>query len=482
MTLVDRVSAFFLVALAVCLAGYSGALYGLVRWQRFDAFDADLQGALHVLVAAIETEEDDVKWQPTDHAISLGDDYDHDEVRWAIVTDEGDVVDRSPNLSASPEETEALAVFARDPSGSVAPRDQGDWRMSRRRLVATPPLAASPRDPDEVEPREPDEFDALTVVAAKNASALRSDLSRLAILAIVLPTGVWIAAAAAGRWYCRKALRPLFDLAQSARSAKADDFAARLPVPERIDEVGELAIAFNSLLDRLAKAFERQRRFVGDAAHQLRTPLTALRGSIDVTLRRERPGEEYRTALVRAGEQSADLQSVVESLLFLARSDASEPLVDRQEIDLANWLSRYAGRWENRPRFDDLSFEASPGVAASVSPTLLVQAVDNLVENALKYSEPGTPVTVRASSAGDDAMLSVEDRGIGVPADAIQAIFEPFYRSPEARLSGAAGTGLGLALVKRIAEAHGGTATCESLPSGSRFSLRIPRSKSVRPS
>lgn len=473
MTLVNRVSAFFLAALALCLAGYSAALYGAVRWQRFEAFDADLQGALHVLVAAIETEEDDVKWQPTDHAISLGDDYDHEEVRWAIVTDDGQIVDRSPNLVAAPEDLRTLVAFVRDASWSLAPQDRGAWRLSVERLTAPQPKMS-----DE---REPDEFEALTVVAAKNASGLYGDLWRLALLAIVLPAVVWLAAAAAGRWYCRKALRPLLDMAEAARSTKPDDFDARLPVPKRRDELGELALAFNGLLDRLARAFDRQRRFVGDAAHQLRTPLTALRGSIDVTLRRDRTTEEYRQALLRAGERTEDLQNVVTSLLFLARSEAEAPLVDLREVDLAEWLPRYATRWESHPRFADLAFRVEASRSVSISPALVEQALDNLIDNALKYSDPGAPVTVAVQSEGDDALLSVEDRGMGVSPDAREAVFEPFYRSSQARLSEASGTGLGLALVKRIAEAHGGSATCENVAGGgSRFTIRFPRERSTR--
>jgi heavy metal sensor kinase len=467
MTLVNRVSAFFLAALALCLAGYSASLYGLVRWQRFEAFDADLQGALHILVAAIETEEDDVKWQPTDHAISLGDDYDHDEVRWAIVTDDGRVVDRSPNLRASPDDAERLVGFFRQGSLSLEPQDRGEWRLSVQRLTAPLPKMS--------DLREPDEFDALTVLAAKNATVMHGELRRLAILAILLPAGVWLAAAAAGRWYCRKALRPLLDMADAARSTK-QDFSARLPVPRQADELGELGSAFNGLLDRLSRAFERQRRFVGDAAHQLRTPLTALRGSIDVTLRRDRTNDEYRQALLRAAQQSEDLQNVVTSLLFLARSESDAPLVDVRDADLAKWLSQYATRWESHARSADLTFHTESNGAVSLSPALVEQALDNLVDNALKYSEAGTPVVVAASASGGEALFSVEDRGIGIPADARESVFEPFYRSSEARLSGVGGTGLGLALVQRIAEAHGGTATCESVAGGgSRFTIRLPQ-------
>jgi heavy metal sensor kinase len=474
MTLVNRVSAFFLAALALCLAGYSASLYGLVRWQRFEAFDADLQGALHILVAAIETEEDDVKWQPTDHAISLGDDYDHDEVRWAILTDDGRVVDRSPNLRASPDDAEKLVGFFREGSLSLEPQDRGEWRLSTQRLTAPLPKMS--------DLREPDEFDALTVVAAKNATVMYGELWRLSILAILLPAGVWLAAAAAGRWYCRKALRPLLDMAEAARSTKQDDFSARLPVPPQADELGELGSAFNGLLDRLGRAFERQRRFVGDAAHQLRTPLTALRGSIDVTLRRDRTNDEYRQALLRAAQQTEDLQNVVTALLFLARSESDAPLVDIREVDLAKWLSQYATRWEKRPRAADITFHVESNGAVSLSPALLEQALDNLVDNALKYSEAGTPVVVTASATGAETLLSVEDRGMGIPEDARESVFEPFYRSSEARLSGVGGTGLGLALVKRIAEAHGGTATCESVAGGgSRFTIRLPRKGFVSP-
>src|SRR5262249_7637251 len=147
-------------------------------------------------------------------------------------------------------------------------------------------------------------------------------LRRLGWTLAGLSLAVWLVAAGLGRRLCRRALAPVAQMAGAARSIPATEPGQRLPVAATADELGDLGRAFNRLLDRLQEAFERQRRFTGEASHQLRTPLAVLLGQAEVALRRDRPPEEYRRVLTVIAEQAGRLHRLVEMLLFLARADA----------------------------------------------------------------------------------------------------------------------------------------------------------------
>jgi signal transduction histidine kinase len=251
----------------------------------------------------------------------------------------------------------------------------------------------------------------------------------------------------------------------------------RLSSPGTRDELEDFAESFNGLLDRLHVALERQRQFTGQASHQLRTPLAALIAAIEVARRRPRTVEEHERVLDRLHDDSTRLWRIVEALLFLARADAEAGRLELEHLDLATWTEDHLQTWTSHERSADLRFESSDGNPpwTRAHRPLLGQLLDNLLENACKYSGPGTPIVVRASSESDAVALRVEDHGSGIPPEDLLRIFEPFYRTEAARRLGSAGVGLGLAIARRIAEAHDGTITVESETGrGSRFFLRLP--------
>src|SRR5262249_41187963 len=153
------------------------------------------------------------------------------------------------------------------------------------------------------------------------------------------------------------------------------------------DELSEMGTAFNELLGRLQQSFEQQRRFTGDASHQLRTPLTAVLGQIEVALRRDRSAEEYRQILSTVQGQAGRLRQIVESLLFLARADAESRLPDLDTLDISTWLADHVAEWESQPRGADLRCECATGEAIFIRAQrpLLGQLLDNLWDNACKY-------------------------------------------------------------------------------------------------
>lgn len=481
MTLVNRVSTYFLAALAAVLAVCSALFYGIVSRQIHQQFSHELHSALHALVAAVEVEPDAAKWQPAEHLIGLGAGEGPHEIRWVVIGDGGAIVEASRSAADDfmVEAREIAAAATARVAEAESPALPG-WEFLSQRLVAPAPVRVA---------RELDEFDEIAIVVGRSTSEVNANLNRLAALATLLPIGGWLAAAAVGRWFCRRALEPVLTMAREARSMSGADFQLRMPVSASGDELADLGVAFNTVLARLQRSFDAQRRFTGDAAHELRTPLTVLLGQIDVSLRKPRSAEEYHETLGLLRHEAGELRQILESLLFLARADEDALPPETASLQLGGWLPKYLQRWDDHPRRADIQLELNDGAQVTASPPLLNRLFDNLLSNAVKYSEPGTPVVVKLSReaasevTGDTAAaarIAVTDRGQGIATEDVPLIFEPFFRAQHARTSGVAGAGLGLAIAHRIAAASHGRLLCESeVGRGTTFTLVLPCSSST---
>jgi signal transduction histidine kinase len=461
MSLASRLSAFFLVALGAVLVGFSATLYVLASRHLSLQVDERLGAALTALAAAAEVGPGGVEWEPDERELGLGRDPGADQVRWVVRDDRGRVLDRSANFNPRRLAPETPAAAG----GTVRGSDGRPWRTATRRVVAVPAAQPGPGYP------------ALTLAAFAPLGPTEATLRRLALTLAVLSSALWLLAAVAGRRLCRRALAPLARMAVAAREADAADPGALLPLPGTGDELEDLGRAFNGLLGRLHEALERQRRFTADASHQLRTPLAGLLGQVDVALRRERPAGEYRRVLGVVRAKAVHLRQILESLLFLARAESESGRPDLEGVDLSDWVAGHLLGWSSHPRAGDLRVapDGDGPLRVRVHPPLLAQLVDNLLENAFKYSPPGAPVTVRLERRSGLAVLAVEDRGCGLTAEEQARVFRPFYRSPDARSRGQAGVGLGLTVAARIATVFGGTIRVASTPGeGSRFEVVLP--------
>jgi heavy metal sensor kinase len=473
MKLVDRVSAFFLALLAVVLLLFSVVLYGLAHHYLYERFDRQLEGSLHTLVAAIEVEPDDVKWEPSDHTVTLGTENGIEDVRWVVVDEMGKIVDRSRNLGTSADDSQIIEYAKADRSSGDAAGPPSQWRVLQHRLYAVAPKPIAERD--SLERSE------LVVAAALSTKELKAALFRLLLALGLLSPAIWLIAAVCGRWICRKALAPLEMMARESRALGPAAPDRRLSVSPSGDELAELAEAFNGLLDQLFTALDRQKRFAGDAAHQLRTPLTVLEGQIEVALRKPRSVDEYGTTLAVLRDQVRELNQVIEALLFLARGDEGQAAANRSPIDLGQWLQQFLEKWRSHPRWADIGIDCDSDVEVNTSPALLAQIVENLVTNALKYSPPGSAVDVSVSQDQVTAVIEIRDRGIGIAKEELEAIFRPFYRTTVARQTGQPGTGLGLTIAAQIAKSLEGSLECSSEPgAGTSFRLRLPRVESAQ--
>jgi len=304
----------------------------------------------------------------------------------------------------------------------------------------------------------------------------RATLDRyLDTLTVLIPIGVALAAVG-GALIAQVALRPLDRMTRTARRISAEDLSQRVERPRTGDELDRLAETMNDMLAHLERAFAQSRRFAADAAHELRTPLAALRGSIEVALRGERSPEEYRRVLASGLEEVERLIRLSEDLLLLSRSMAG-PEPTRAVVDLEPLLLEVfdVGARLGQAAGVTVRIEGATPATARGDVTALRRALVNLVENAVKYTPRGGKVELSLTAAGGSAEVAVADTGIGVePADA-ERIFEPFVRLDAARSRDTGGAGLGLAIARSIVVAHGGTLSVESRPgSGSRFTIRLP--------
>jgi signal transduction histidine kinase len=452
------------------LAGFSIGHYATARGYLQSQVDERLNAALAILAAAAEIHAEAVEWEPQERVVLLGQGDGPNRLRWTVHDEAGHRIDRSPNL----DDANLTPDWTPDPGDLALPKRLEDregrpWRIRQRRLL--PNADAGDASPPGDGPKGTEHASLVLTVAAPLGPVERT-LTALAGSLVGLAVAVWCVAAILGRWLVRRALLPLRRMVESARGLDASDAGWSLPTTETGDELDELGHAFNDLLERLRVAYERQRRFATDASHQLRTPLTAVIGQVDVALRRDRQADEYRRVLGTVRGQAGGLVRIVEALLFLGRAEAEAVLPEATTIDLADWL---ATQVEAHPSKDRFGLDAPAPLPVRVHAALLGQLVDNLLDNAVKYGDPVATIRVRAWREGAMIALAVEDAGPGIdPAD-LPRVFEPFFRSARERRLGRPGVGLGLAVVQRIALAFGGTIAVENLPvRGCRFVLRLP--------
>lgn len=281
--------------------------------------------------------------------------------------------------------------------------------------------------------------------AATRSQALLA-LALLA-LAVALATGL---AAVLARWLTRD----LEAIARTAREVAHGDLDARVGKVGGVAEVRALATDLDNMIARLAELVATKRRFVSDAAHELRAPLTSLRGELELALRRPRSADEYHAALVRAHDDVLALGALADDLLALARrrTDASEA-----RTSVAEATARVTELLRQRAAQHDVTLSTRvEDASVRCAPRDFERVLRNLVENAIRHAPPGTAVTVSAEGHEETVTVSVRDHGGGVPIEQAERIFEPFVRLDAARTRDAGGSGLGLAIAREICRANEG--------------------------
>jgi two-component system, OmpR family, sensor kinase len=279
--------------------------------------------------------------------------------------------------------------------------------------------------------------------------------------ALLAGIGAWLLAGAV--------LRPVERMRRQTAEISDQDLGRRLAVPSTRDEIAALGTTVNALLARLQEALERERGFVADAGHELRTPLAILRTELELAARPGRSRDDLVEAITFAGQETDRLIRLAEDLLLLARADNHQPFLRPSPVALPDLLAAAARGATARAAAQGTTVDVH-GPAEStvqVDPDRLRQALDNLLDNAVRHAPPGSRVDVTLSGPRSGIVtVDVADRGPGFPPDFLPHAFERFHRAEAARSRDGGGTGLGLSIVRAIATAHGGHVTASNRPGG----------------
>ncbi len=282
-----------------------------------------------------------------------------------------------------------------------------------------------------------------------------------------------------GRFMAGRALKPVDKITQTAREiAKGVDLSQRILQPKAQDEVGRLAETFNEMMDRLEKSFSLMRQFSSDASHELRTPLTVLKGQSELVLSKIRVPEDYQETLCSNLEEINYMSKILEDLFFLSQSDEGEIKLDFVQVNLAALIEEICKPAEILAQEKDVKIVIAylEPIEILGDPHRLRQMVWNLLDNGIKYTPSGGELKISLREEGDEALLIVQDNGIGIPENDLPMIFERFFRVDKARTRSERGSGLGLSICKYIVKAHKGRIEVESqLGVGSRFKLYLPK-------
>jgi two-component system sensor histidine kinase TctE len=362
----------------------------------------------------------------------------HDRVYYRVLGPQGEYVSGEPDLPVPESDTERVSYA------------DEDYRGKPIRIVAVrvPVQPGSGRG-------------AVTVQVAEPVN-VRASSARDVLLRMTLPQAVLIYLAAVAVWYgVRRGLRPLARLRREIEG-RSDRDLSPLPKAQAPEEVQPLIQAMNELLERLSRMLSAQQRFVADAAHQLRTPVAGIKTQTELAMRLSDP-QERQQALQQLHTATVHLSRLIHQLLALARTEPGAEAAHAMEpIDLCREMRGAASEWVPKAlqRNIDLGFEGpDEPVTITGNAILLREMLGNLLDNAIRYSPPGSRVTVRVLREGRDATVQVEDNGPGVPPEERDRVFERFYR-----VLGTAtdGCGLGLAIVREVAQSHGAKLALDS--------------------
>ena len=316
------------------------------------------------------------------------------------------------------------------------------------------------------------------VLAVEPLDLIAADLEALRrTLAIALPVLILIAGAG-GYLLTRRGLAPLGTMAAQAQRITSQNLDARLEIGRAAQELTLLAVSFNELLSRLDQSFDTMRRFVQDASHELRTPLSVIRGEADVALSRERTAAEYRESLATIQQESERLSRLVDDLLNLARADAGRVQLRVEELYLNDLLAECCRFVQPLATAREIELQCRSGedVPFRGDEGLLRRMVVNLLDNAVRYTPAGGKVSATLEAQGPDVRIRIADTGVGIAPDASERVFERFYRADQSRSRQQDGFGLGLSIVKWIAESHHGQVELTSRPgAGSTFTVHLAR-------
>ncbi len=462
-----RLTAWYSAVLAVVLIAFGAVSYGVTRSQISATADEALVTTARELAAALSNETGDASGALGEPATEVLLDFRYSDQPIFVFSPDGKPVASSSTPGARTLDLRPLRerIMRRQYGFSTISAIPGDFRLFTlpARVLGRPYVVAVGRS-----------------MAAQERTF--EQLRRSMLLAIPLAL---LAAALGGYLLARQTLAPVSQMSRMAREIGADRLEDRIPVANPRDELGELAQTLNGLLERLHQSFQLQRRFMADASHELRTPVSILQGELDVTLAREnREAREYRDSMEIMRRSVRKLTRIVRDLFLIARTDAGQYPVRHGTFFLDEVVTTtvHELRTLAAERGVRIVAEHESEMALEGDEDLIQRMLANLIENAIKYTPAGGEVFVIAAASNGCYRLTVRDTGIGIEPESQPRVFERFYRGDLARAvtvsenTRGSGAGLGLPIARWVADAHGGTISLlSSSEKGSTFEVVLPR-------
>ncbi len=462
-TVRGRLTLWYVSALALILVLFGVAVYVLLSRALHRRVDSALRSTIEISITSL-THDTQEGQSPQSAAQSTAAELSHPQQAMMIFDDSGQLLATHPG-----EEELQLQLPDRttipDADVSLYTIAQGVNRKTNHRValrrVTIPPAGTR-----------------YIILASQPLKPVEDELETLREI-LYFATPIVLLVAGFGGWFlARQGLAPVTAMARSARQISAGSLDQQLPVVNPRDELGQLATTFNDLLARLNAAFEEQRRFMADASHELRNPLSVISTATGVTLKKERRDEEeYREALHMVAEQTRRLSRIVNDMFMLARADAGQYPLRKQTLYLNDLLEEAAraGAVLASDRRASVQLTNLPEAVFHGDEDLLRQMLLNLVDNAVKFTPSDGAVTLSLERRKDEYLLSVTDTGPGIPAEARRHIFERFYRAEKGHTRAEDGAGLGLAIARWIARAHNGDIELvDADVSRTKFIIRLP--------
>ncbi len=316
---------------------------------------------------------------------------------------------------------------------------------------------------------------AYIVQVASPLTSIITALNKIKVALFILFPVTVLLTGMMGAFLATVTLHPVNSMIKTIHQITAENMKLKLEVPHTKDEIQKLAETFNDMLQRLEKSFTSQRKLFEDLSHELKTPLTVLKGEFEIILKKTRSPEEYGSVLKSALEEINKITKLAENLLLLARFDSKEAFPEKRRLDLNSLLTGVMKNIKGISELKEISVLFRPGeeLVMDADEAQLKTLFFNMLDNAVKYTSRGGRISVSAEKCGHMAKIKISDTGIGIPEDEMEHIFDRFYRVEKSR--NGSGYGLGLNISKAIVEAHGGTIEAKSAPlQGTTFIINLP--------
>lgn len=460
----------------VLLLVFDMIIYTAIRRGLYDQFDKSLIATAQMLVATIEYEDSEIELEFDARITEFQ--RTHRSAYFQFWGQEGDVLLRSPSLG-----TDDLTGW----EGTLDGPTFKEIRLSTNRLIRAVGIQFNPR----IEPagegnnkQEEHEEDAhiqgaaeqqtITLVMARDISELRSQLLFLSWLLLIASLVVVILSCLVASLVVARGLYPLNLLATNIAAIKEDKLTDRINVGSLPKEIAPIKQRLNELLGRLESSFSRERRFTADVAHELRTPLAGVRTTLEVTLTRDREGDEYRGALGDCLEITKNMQAIVDNLLALARLDAQLITFRHERIQLGALVDSCWHCFAERAGERNIVFEnqLSAELSCESDPEILAMVFSNVLANAVEYTDEKGQICVTARTADKTLEIMFTNTGCSLTDEQVGQVFDRFWRGDSSRTEVGIHCGLGLSLVRMVIEALGGSALVE-IQDDSIFALRL---------